>query len=197
LKRLFDSSNNTCPQGVSSSTRGGGPGRYTIELARKGYKVVLLDLAPANLRFAKALVRKANLGGRVEHFVEGSVEDLSQFDDQTFDALLCLGGTLSHLIKGEARRRAIEELVEEVMLELEPDAVWVDVLDLERKEPVELNATVVAELLGELGACGRVDGRRRSRAGCASESSRCRDCRSHYESILCPNSRHDLRALFM
>ena len=31
---------------------GGGPGRYTIELARRGYEVVLLDMTPANLEFA-------------------------------------------------------------------------------------------------------------------------------------------------
>jgi SAM-dependent methyltransferase len=28
---------------------GGGPGRYTLELARRGYQVVLLDMTPANL----------------------------------------------------------------------------------------------------------------------------------------------------
>lgn len=29
---------------------GGGPGRYTIELAKRGYNVVLLDLVPEMLR---------------------------------------------------------------------------------------------------------------------------------------------------
>jgi len=32
---------------------GGGPGRYTVELAKSGYNVVLLDLVAANLDFAK------------------------------------------------------------------------------------------------------------------------------------------------
>ena len=32
---------------------GGGPGRYTIELAKRGYNVVLLDLVPEMLKLAK------------------------------------------------------------------------------------------------------------------------------------------------
>ena len=38
---------------------GGGPGRYTLELACKGYDIVLLDLVSANLAFArKRMVRR-------------------------------------------------------------------------------------------------------------------------------------------
>jgi ubiquinone/menaquinone biosynthesis C-methylase UbiE len=37
---------------------GGGPGRYTIELAKKGYEVVLLDFAPGNLELAKEKIKK-------------------------------------------------------------------------------------------------------------------------------------------
>ena len=32
---------------------GGGPCKYTVELAKQGYDVVLLDLAPVNLEFVK------------------------------------------------------------------------------------------------------------------------------------------------
>jgi len=31
---------------------GGGPGRYTVELAKQGYEVVLSDITKANLEFA-------------------------------------------------------------------------------------------------------------------------------------------------
>ena len=40
---------------------GGGPGRYTIELARRGYEVVLLDLTPANLEFARRQIKRAKI----------------------------------------------------------------------------------------------------------------------------------------
>ena len=38
---------------------GGGPGRYTLELARLGYDVVLLDLTPELLGIAKNQIEKA------------------------------------------------------------------------------------------------------------------------------------------
>ena len=44
---------------------GGGPGRYTIELARRGYQVTLLDMTPANLEFAGRQIRRAKLQDKV------------------------------------------------------------------------------------------------------------------------------------
>jgi SAM-dependent methyltransferase len=90
---------------------GGGPGRYTIELARRGYEVVLLDLAPANLRFAEKQVKKAKLEERIKQYVRGSIDDLSRFDDGSFDAVLCLGGPLSHILDRRTRTRAVSELI--------------------------------------------------------------------------------------
>ena len=90
---------------------GGGPGRYTIELARRGYEVVLLDLVQANLDVAATRIRRARVGGRVRELVAGSITDLSRFADRTFDAVLCTGGPLSHVHPESARRRAIRELV--------------------------------------------------------------------------------------
>ena len=44
---------------------GGGPGRYTIELARRGYEVVLLDMTPANLAFARRQIRRARVQDKI------------------------------------------------------------------------------------------------------------------------------------
>lgn len=90
---------------------GGGPGRYTIELARRGYQVVLLDMTPANLEFARRQIRRARLQDRVVDIVEGSLVDLSRFADSTFDATVCLGGPLSHVVDARQRERAIAELI--------------------------------------------------------------------------------------
>ena len=90
---------------------GSGPGRYTIELAKKGYDVVLLDYTPANLRFARRQIAKEGLGSKVEEIVEGSIVNLSRFADESFDAVLCLGGPLSHLVREGDRSKAISELV--------------------------------------------------------------------------------------
>jgi ubiquinone/menaquinone biosynthesis C-methylase UbiE len=90
---------------------GGGPGRYTIELAQQGYDVVLLDIVPEMLKIAKKQIRKAMVQDRVKQFVEGSVDDLSMFDEETFDAVLCLGGALGHILNEKRREKASAELV--------------------------------------------------------------------------------------
>ncbi|MFN8596723.1 MAG: class I SAM-dependent methyltransferase [Anaerolineae bacterium] len=76
---------------------GGGPGRYTVTLASQGYDLILLDLTPANLEFAKRQIKRSGVGDRVKDVVEGSIVDLSRFDDNTFNGVLCLGkDALSH-----------------------------------------------------------------------------------------------------
>jgi len=90
---------------------GGGPGRYTIELAKRGFDVVLLDLSPECLEIARREIRKAGALNRVKEIIEGSVTDLSRFGNGLFDAVLCLGGLLSHLHEKSEREQAAAELV--------------------------------------------------------------------------------------
>jgi ubiquinone/menaquinone biosynthesis C-methylase UbiE len=89
---------------------GGGPGRYTIELAKKGYDVVLLDLSPECLKLARKKIKEAGVESKVKKIVEGPVTDLSMFEDNLFDAILCLG-PLSHLIEEKDREKAANELI--------------------------------------------------------------------------------------
>ena len=90
---------------------GGGPGRYSIELARRGYLVTLLDLTPKLLEIARERIREAQVQANIERVVEGSIEDLSFFEDECFYAVLCLGGPLSHVIDKGRRQHAVDELV--------------------------------------------------------------------------------------
>jgi 2-polyprenyl-3-methyl-5-hydroxy-6-metoxy-1,4-benzoquinol methylase len=91
---------------------GGGPGRYTIALAQQGYQMTLLDLSPALLALAKERIAATETAvqGRVIATMEGSITDLGAFSDGQFDAVLCLGGVLSHLPEADDRRRALREL---------------------------------------------------------------------------------------
>jgi len=90
---------------------GGGPGRYTIGLAKMGYDVVLLDLTPELLEIAKKQIKRAKVEDRVKQVLQGSIDNLSMFNDNTFDAVLCLGGALSHIINRKQREKAIDELI--------------------------------------------------------------------------------------
>lgn len=90
---------------------GGGPGRYTIELAKRDYDVVLLDLVPEMLKLAKKKIRRTGVLRKVKQFVQGSVEDLSMFPNERFDTVLCLGAPPCHLLNAKQREKAAKELV--------------------------------------------------------------------------------------
>jgi len=90
---------------------GGGPGRYTLELAQKGHNVILLDATQANLDFALRQVKRRKLQTRINQVIHGSIVDLSQFPDASFDAVLCTGGPLSHVLDPLQRATAISELI--------------------------------------------------------------------------------------
>lgn len=89
---------------------GGGPGRYTIELARKGYDVILFDLSRECLKEAEKRIRNAGVKNRVKNIVQGSITDMAQFTDESYDAVVCLGA-LSHLVEKKDRESAASELV--------------------------------------------------------------------------------------
>jgi len=90
---------------------GGGPGRYTIELAKLGYNVVLLDLTSELLRIAKRKIKEKKIQNKVKQIIQGSIDDLSMFENKTFDTIICSGGALSHIVNKKQREKAIDELV--------------------------------------------------------------------------------------
>jgi SAM-dependent methyltransferase len=91
---------------------GGGPGRYALDLAARGYRVTLLDLSPRSLDLARRRIAEAasEVRSRVEAVVEGSFVDLRLFDEGAFGAVVCLGGALSHVVDPAQQRRALAEL---------------------------------------------------------------------------------------
>lgn len=85
---------------------GGGPGRYSIELAKAGHRVTLLDLSSQNVELARQKARE--LGVEIATFVHGNALDLSRFADSAFDAVLLMG-PLYHLVEPSDRDLAIRE----------------------------------------------------------------------------------------
>ncbi|MFT4932810.1 MAG: SAM-dependent methyltransferase [Natronomonas sp.] len=87
---------------------GGGAGRYGVWLADRGYTVTLVDPSGGQVELAARKADEHGVGGQVT--VEtGDVRDL-RFDDDGFDATLCLGGPLSHVLSESERRDAAREL---------------------------------------------------------------------------------------
>ncbi|KAL1923593.1 uncharacterized protein VTP21DRAFT_8573 [Calcarisporiella thermophila] len=84
---------------------GGGPGRYSLELTRRGYDVTLLDLSSANLKLAKE--KAAELKVELKEVIHGNALDLP-FADSSFDAVLLLG-PLYHFHSREQRVKCLRE----------------------------------------------------------------------------------------
>jgi len=85
---------------------GGGPGRYSIALAKRGYKVILMDLSKRCLEFAKG--KAIESGVELTDFAHGTALDLSGFLNDSFGVVLLMG-PLYHLLDEDRRRRAIRE----------------------------------------------------------------------------------------
>lgn len=74
---------------------GSGPGRYAIDMMRAGANVTLGDISPVQLNFAKQKITEAGL--EAEGFHELDIRDLSRFEDEKFDLVVCIGGSLSYV----------------------------------------------------------------------------------------------------
>ena len=86
---------------------GGSVGRYSIELARRGYEVTLVDIAGKCLDFARA--KAAEAGVELAGVVKADARDLSGFVDESFDAALLMG-PLYHLLEHGQRVEAAREV---------------------------------------------------------------------------------------
>ena len=82
---------------------GGGTGAFSIPLAKRGFRLIHLDLSPEML----AIARKKAEGVADIEFVEGNTSDLSRFSDCSFDLVLNLDGAVS--FSGSKAIRAIQE----------------------------------------------------------------------------------------
>lgn len=86
---------------------GGGPGRYTLELARRGYRVSLLDLSAQEVELARTRLEQAGL--QAEQLLSGDARDLGRLNTQGFDAALLMG-PMYHLVDANDRVTALHEL---------------------------------------------------------------------------------------
>jgi SAM-dependent methyltransferase len=94
------------PPGARVLDLGGGPGKWTIWLLRRGHRVVLGDLSPKMLEIAWREIAAAGLAA--EQVLELDARDLSALPDGAFDVVVSLG-PLYHLTDEADRGRAIGE----------------------------------------------------------------------------------------
>jgi SAM-dependent methyltransferase len=86
---------------------GGGPGRYTVELLQRGYRVTLVDLSPRAVAFAEA--KLAELSLQAEAVLCADARDLAALPTAAFDGALLMG-PLYHIVDEAGRTQALAEL---------------------------------------------------------------------------------------
>jgi 2-polyprenyl-3-methyl-5-hydroxy-6-metoxy-1,4-benzoquinol methylase len=84
---------------------GGGPGRYSIYLAEKGYRVSLLDLSRRNIEIAKE--KSAERGVLLEAYIHGNALKLEDYETEKYDVILLMG-PLYHLVDERDRKSVVE-----------------------------------------------------------------------------------------
>ena len=87
---------------------GSGPGRYAVDLARKGYRVVMFDLLYEMLQLGQQKVAETKMQEKVM-LVEGNIVTLP-YKDNSFDAVISLGAPFSHITDSQARSSAVAEI---------------------------------------------------------------------------------------
>ena len=79
---------------------GAGAGRFTVELARLGSRIVVTDISPTQLELNAEHVAEVGLESLVEAREPADIIDLSRYQSDSFDAVVCYGGPLSYVMDG-------------------------------------------------------------------------------------------------
>ena len=84
---------------------GSGPGRYSIELLKRGYEVSLMDLSEKSIDMAKRNIE--SMGLKAKDYICGDALYLDFIKDNTFDGILLMG-PMYHVQSREDRIRILE-----------------------------------------------------------------------------------------
>lgn len=88
---------------------GAASGRFTVELARLGARIIVTDISPGQLELNVANVAEAGLESAVETRALADIVDLNGYPDGSFDTVVCYGGPLSHVM--DRADQALAELL--------------------------------------------------------------------------------------
>lgn len=85
-------------EGVKVFDVGCGAGRYSIEFARQGCDLTILDISEKQLEITKARLRERELINSLNQTYRASISDMNMVADNTFDLTVCYGAPLNYLV---------------------------------------------------------------------------------------------------
>jgi 2-polyprenyl-3-methyl-5-hydroxy-6-metoxy-1,4-benzoquinol methylase len=93
---------------------GPGPGRFTIELARLGARIGVVDISQEQLKLNETRLKEAGLEESIEWRKKLDIIHLDGIRSDSFDSVVCYGGPLSYVLD------CIDEALEEVIRVTKP-----------------------------------------------------------------------------
>lgn len=95
----MDFINDYLKEGVKVFDVGCGAGRYSIEIAKQGCDLTILDISDKQLEIAKTMLRERELITSLNQSYRASISDMNMVEDNTFDLTVCYGAPLNYLFK--------------------------------------------------------------------------------------------------
>jgi len=86
---------------------GAGTGIFTKELAKRSANLIVTDLSPVQLKLNKEKAISENYAHQIKDWAIRDICDLSEYEDERFDKVVCYGGPLSYVFE-----RKLEALAE-------------------------------------------------------------------------------------
>ncbi|TFH07413.1 MAG: class I SAM-dependent methyltransferase [Candidatus Thorarchaeota archaeon] len=96
---------------------GPGPGRFTIELAKLGAKIGIIDISENQLRLNKEKIEEAGCTSSIEWWKKRDIIDLKNIPDNAFDSTVCYGGPFSYVFE------FVDQALEEVLRVTKPGGI--------------------------------------------------------------------------
>ena len=78
---------------------GAGAGRFTIELAKLGASITVGDISSEQLRLNQKYVAEHQCQASIASRLQLDITDLSMFEAEMFDVVVCYGGALSYVLE--------------------------------------------------------------------------------------------------
>lgn len=78
---------------------GAGAGRFTIELAKLGASITVGDISAEQLKLNQKYVGEYKYEAAIASRLQLDIIDLSMFEADTFDTIVCYGGALSYVLE--------------------------------------------------------------------------------------------------
>ena len=97
------------PDGGRVLDVGCGPGRFALDLARRGARLTLADISQTQLDLAHAQLEAAGLLEKVEAFHRMDMVDMHELGDESYADVVCYGSALSYTY--DRYETALNELV--------------------------------------------------------------------------------------